>query len=319
MAADRVVVRRPLALIVGCLAAGLALMTSSTVAYATSRPFSPKSSFNVKIRSHPKLDRNSAAMVRRISRAHQANANLYAFGIPIYTAPAGTPRYPIRCVMEGVWGPCPLSRQPMPIPASARPSTGSDGVLVVIDPTTRTIGEYWQARKDGSAWSASWGAVNYLDGSGWGGGSTGAGASRLAGVVRVSEIENRSIKHALVVQTDTLCADVVRKPALKTDGTSTRSDCLPAGARIQLDPKIKLSTIKGITPAERAVARALQVYGAYVIDRGGAPLSVSFERAPDATESSVGSVYRAAGLRWDYDGLDHIPWHRLRVLRTWKG
>ena len=105
------------------------------------------------------------------------------------------------------------------------------------------------------------------------------------------------IEHALVVQSDTVCAGVFRAPAIKTDGDSTRTDCLPEGARLQLDPSIDVSKITGITPAERTVARALQRYGAYVIDRGGAPLSVSFERAPDATASSPGSAYVAAGTQ----------------------
>ena len=83
---------------------------------------------------------------------------------------------------------------------------------------------------------------------------------------------------------------VVRAPALKTDGNSSRSDCLPAGARLQLDPAIDLRKIKGLSPAERTVARAMQRYGGYVIDRGGAPLSVSFERAPDASADSPGAA-----------------------------
>ncbi len=118
----------------------------------------------------------------------------------------------------------------------------------------------------------------------------------MAGVIRVSEIKQRSIPHALVLQTDNVCAKIFRAPALKTDGLSQRSDCIPEGARVQLDPALDLSKIAGLSPAERTVARALQVYGGYVIDRGDAPVSVSFERAVDATGSSPGSVYAAAGL-----------------------
>jgi hypothetical protein len=265
------------------------------------------------------LDRNSAAMVARAARRNAVYANLYAYGIPIYTAGESTPRYRVSCDMEGEWGSCPLSERPMPIPVGAKPSAGSDGVLTVIDPATNTVGEYWQAVRTGGTWKASWGAVNSLTGSGWGGGSTGAGASRLAGVIRVSEIKRGVIDHALVLQSDNVCAGVVRPPALKTDGTSSRSDCIPAGSRLQLDPSINLSTIKGLTPAERTVARAMQTYGGYLIDRGGASLSVSFERAADASSNSTGSVYKKAGLSWDYYGMSRVPWKRLRVLKTWQG
>ncbi len=307
----------------GVMAATTALIAVSAAgapnAAAATRPFAASSPFNVAIKTAPQLDPASAAMVARASRDRQAYANLYEYGIPIYSATSTTPRYSIACAMEGAWGHCPLSDRPMPIPTGAKPSTGTDGAMVVTEPANGSIGEYWQAARSGTGWTASWGAVNSLSGSGWGGSSTGAGASRLGGVIRVSEIQAGVIDHALVVQSDTVCAGVYRAPAIKTDGDSTRTDCLPEGARLQLDPAIDVTRIAGITPAERTVARALQRYGAYVIDRGGAPLSISFERAPDATSTSPGSAYVAAGLRWDYDGLPHIPWSRLRVLKTWQG
>ena len=297
----------------------LALSAAGTPAAASAtRPFAATSPFNVPIKAGPQLDAKSAAMVARASRDGQVYANLYAYGIPVYSATTSTPRHSIACAMEGTWGHCPLSDRPMAIPTDAQPSTGTDGAMVVTEPDG-SIGEYWQAARSGGGWTASWGAVNSMSGSGWGGASTGAGASRLGGVIRVSEISAGVIDHALVVQTDTACASVFRAPALKTDGDSTRSDCLPEGARLQLDPSIDVSRIAGITPGEKAVARALQRYGAYVIDRGGAPLSMSFEVAPDATPSSPGSAYAAAGLSWDYYGMPKIPWSKLRVLKTWQG
>lgn len=288
-------------------------------ASAATRPFAATSPFNVPIKASPRIDPASAAMVARLSRTGQAYANLYAYGIPIYTATATTPRYRVVCDQEGAWGACPLTQRLMPIPTGARPSSGTDGAMVVIDPATGTIGEYWRARKVGSTWQAGWGAVNSLSGSGWGGASTGAGASRLGGVVRVDEIAAGVINHALVVQTDNACAGRFRAPAVKTDGDSVRSDCIPEGARLQLDPTINLGAIKGLTPGERAVGRALQVHGAYVIDKAGTSMSVSFEVARDATASSPGAVYTRAGLSWDYYGMPRIPWHRLRVLATCQG
>lgn len=310
--------RRPL-VVVALVLLALVPAVVATPAAAAARPFAADSPFNVAIPRDPAIDPESAAMVARATRDRRLYANLYAYGVPIYTATSGAPRYRVSCAMEGTWGRCPLSAAPMPIPSGARPNTGLDGVLTVVDPATNSVGEYWQARRTSDGWAASWGAVNSLSGSGWGGSSTGAGASRLAGVVRISEIKRGVIDHALVLQSDNVCADEVRSPALKTDGTSTREDCLPAGARLQLDPALKLSRLKGLTQGERAVARAMQVYGGYVIDRGGAPLGASFELARDATPSSPGAVYTRAGLRWDYYGLPHVPWTRMRVLRTGQG
>ena len=280
------------------------------------RPFAATSPFNVPVVGSPAIDPNSAAMVARAGRAGMGYANLVEFGIPVFEATSSTPRRQVRCTITD-WGPCPFGAGPRPIPKEARPSAGSDGAMVIVDRTAGTIDEYWQAAPAGTGWTASWGAINSLSGSGWGGASTGAGASRLAGVVRVAEIGAGVIPHALVLQGDTVCASVVRPPAVKTDGDSTRPDCIPEGARLQLDPAINVAAIPGITPGEVAVARALQKYGAYLIDRGGAPLSVSFEVAPDASGNDPGSVYTRAGFAWDYYGMPHIPWNRLRVLQAW--
>ena len=102
----------------------------------------------------------------------------------------------------------------VPIPDDARPHTGSDGALVVVDETTRTIYEFWQSKHTGSKWSASFGAINSLDGSGWGGvgSSTGSNASRMAGVIRMAEIQQGVIAHALAIQTDNVCSSVFRSP-----------------------------------------------------------------------------------------------------------
>jgi hypothetical protein len=129
----------------------------------------------------------------------------------------------------------------------------------------------------------------------------------------MAEIQKGDIPHALVVQSDSVCANVFRAPGWKTDGTSTRTDCIPEGARIRLDPAVDLDSLT-LAPAVLAVARALQLYGAYVVDGGGAPISVSFELDPTATSDSIGAVYEQAGLRWDYDSLPGVPWDRLQVL-----
>jgi len=162
-------------------------------------------------------------------------------------------------------------------------------------------------------WVTSFGAITPLAGSGWGGAATGAGASRVAGVVRVAEIERGEIEHALVLQSDNTCARMYRAPAIKTDGRSARPDCVPQGSRLRLDPALDLDAL-GLPAAHLAVARAMQRYGGYVVDRGGSPLSISFELAPDADGIYPGSVYRQAGLDWDYDGLEQIPWDRLQLL-----
>lgn len=304
----------------GASTTGADASTTGTDAPAPAdRPFAPTSPFNVPVVAAPTVDPDSAAMVARISRAGLGHANLVEFGIPIYAATPDTPRQPVVCTITE-WDPCPLADEsPRPIPADAVPGMGRDGAMVVVDRPADTADEYFQAAPTADGWTAGWGTITSLSGSGWEGGTTGAGASRLGGIIRVADIQAGVIPHALVLESDTACATTFRPPARKTDGESTRPDCIPEGARLQLDPTIDVAAIADITPGEVAVARALQEYGGYLIDRADTSLAVAFEVAPDASPTSPGAVYTAAGLGWDYYGMPHIPWDRLRVLQSWDG
>ena len=275
-------------------------------------PFTPSGPFKTAIPASATLDPKSAAMVTRMTRENGMYANLVDFGVPVFTSSTSSSRYTVKCTIT-TWGTCPFAGAQVPIPDNAAPNKGSDGAMVVVDESSRKVYEFWQAKKSGGQWTTSWGAVNSLDGTGWGGNSTGSGASRLAGLVRVNEIAQGQIPHALVIQIDNACSGTFRAPAVKTDGTSTRSDCIPEGARVRLDPTVNLATLT-MTPAARTIATALQVYGAYVIDVGGSPLSLSFERDTSAASTAIGSVYQNAGLRWDYDNIPGIPYNRLQVL-----
>ncbi|BBY45255.1 hypothetical protein [Mycolicibacterium celeriflavum] len=277
------------------------------------QPFAEDSPFRTPIPADAEIDPNSAAMIRAVQWENRAYASTVEFGIPIYTADAHTPRYSVPCLIAE-WGRCPFDGLEVPIPDDARPQDGSDGAMVVIDPDSRKIYEFWRAKNVNGSWTTEFGAVNDLDGSGWGGASTGSGASRLAGVVRVAEIAQELIPHALAMQSNNVCAKVFRPPALKTDGRSTRPDCIPEGARMQLDPSLDINRL-GLTPAQHTVAEALQKYGAYIVDVSASPLSISFERDDTAAPGTIGRTYSAAGIRWDYDGLSKIPWNRLRVLK----
>ncbi|MCH9702039.1 MAG: hypothetical protein K0U76_11790 [Actinomycetia bacterium] len=297
-----------IAMVAGALAAAGQPSDVKTLAI----PFAETSPWRTTISPNPAIDPNSASMIASVQPERALFANLVEFGIPIHHKRWGTPAHDVGCV-DFDWGICPFDVQPVFIPDGAHPNSGSDGVLVIVDQGGGKIFEFWQAVKSEDEWSTSWGAVNNLYDSGWGGAATGAGASRLAGVIRISEIAAGEIPHALALQTNNACP-TFRPPATKSDGRSTRTDCIPEGALLQLDPSLDLGELS-LTPGELAVATAMQRYGGYVMDVGGAPLSVSFELDSNAVPGTVGATYEAAGFRWDYDAMEHIPWEKLRVLK----
>lgn len=290
------------------------------------RPFASWSPWNSAIRTNPTIDAKSDGIVSLLSTdvTNQAIANLYDFGIPIYFADASTPRVSVTCTNSPAWGVCPLSE--VRVPVHARPHPGSDGALVIVDTTNQKSYEFWQAQKmSNTEWRTSWGAVADDVVKGMGdrttGSSVAANIPRLAGIVTEREIATGVIPHALVFSSKYACRPPeFRYPASKTDGLSTEANCIPEGARIQLDPSINVDTIPGISAGEKAVAKALQKYGAYCVDRGGANMAFSFELPVTATPAApVTQTYVNAGFGWDYYGMNKIPWNKLRVLSNWDG
>jgi len=275
------------------------------------RPYTATSAWNVPVAAQPRLDPNSASMVAHLASS-PAIADLYEYGFPVYDATATTRRYRIDCTEP--WGTCGLERQLVPVPAGAVPSSGTDGAMIVIDWSARLAYDFWRARRTATGWTASWGTVSSIDGDGRTDGATGPGLPALGGLIRTAEIRQGTIEHAIAFSTDNACRTVFRFPARKTDGASSRSDCMPEGSRLQLDPSVDVAALPDITPAETAVGRALQKYGAYVRDNGGATAAFGFEDPAQHADP-----YPAAGLRWDYASMPHIPWQKLRVLRQWNG
>jgi hypothetical protein len=242
------------------------------------------------VAASPAVLPGSGAMVRAAVLPFAGTANLAAsadWGIPIVRA---APADPVRTVtVEGV----PPRRLRFRIPDAARASRGSDAHLAVLDGDREL--DLWRARRaaDG-AWRAGAAVVSRVPGSGVAGpiAADAAGFVLSAGVVRGAELRRGHIGHALVFTTPHVRRGHV-PPAVHGDGRQGAPDAMPIGTRIQLDPDLDLD---GLPRTARVVARALQTYGAYLVDTGGS-LAIRAE----------------AGIGGDA-ALTAIPWDRLRVL-----
>ena len=264
-----------------------------------------------------RLDPQSSAMAGGLASGDHI-LNTGEFGVALVNPDqisASTPRSTVP--LSENWGGNPLAGLKVPVPANLKIPPGSDGHVAIADPTTDTVVNLWVTKKTGTGLAANWGAATALDGDGreHNGSSTGAGIARYAAVVRASEIAAGTIPHALFFSTNMVKPGEVRYPATKTDGSNMDGvgSPVPEGARVQLDPSIDVDTIPGISSGEKAIAKALQTYGAYVGDNGGARMAFIAEYAPDS------GAYSQAGLSGDFVALDHIPWARLRVLSDWSG
>lgn len=308
---------------------GFTSVTHADTGYTatTGRPFAAWSVWNSAIKTNPTIDVKSAGITSLLTSntANPGLANLYEFGIPVYYADASTPLVSVTCTYSPDWGTCPFTQ--VRIPADAQPHTGSDGAMVVIDTTNNKSYEFWQIQKLSSTqWQTSWGGIadDVINGAGdrtSSGSSVAAGTPRLAGLVLEREIAAGVIPHALTFSSKFACQGPnFRYPASKTDGASADANCIPEGTRVQLDPSINVDTIPGITAGEKAVAKALQTYGAHCIDKGGANMAFGFELPKTATATNqISQTYLNAGFGWDYFGMNSIPWNKLKVLANWDG
>ena len=275
------------------------------------RPYAAASPFNQPIPAGAAVDAGSDRMIEGFVEAAEAKGFLVAvrqFTVPVYAADRRTPRYHVRLTAE--WAPRRVLRN-VPIPDEARPDPASDGHLTILDRSTGTEYDFWQARKAGCTWSASWGSRIRLSGRGIYGDGLAARASGfglLAGLIRPDELRAGSIDHALVFSYPYTRANRFVPPATATDGRTPGPAAIPIGARLQLDPELDLDTLE-LAPYERVVAEALQRYGMYLGDSGGAVSLYALH-----PQSSPGSPWEDLLPHEDFVYLERIPLERFRVL-----
>jgi hypothetical protein len=277
------------------------------------RLYAPDSFWNTPIPEDAPLDPNSEEIVRRSLVEHRSLANFAnndKWGIAFAYSNAVDRNYDIACT---VWH-C-NSQVSFRIPAYARPTTGSDLHLSVLDVRgNKELGMY-RAERTANAWTA--GSRYITDAAGTGancepgggcGSAVAAGFGVMAGVIRPEEIARGRIDHALAITTPFTRSGFVACPATKTDGKHDDPDALPQAARVQLDPSFDVDA-QSWPRWKKVIARALQEYGAYVVDTAG---SVALRG-----EANINRGYDA----WDKadtpirPSLADLPWEDMRVLK----
>jgi hypothetical protein len=277
------------------------------------RFYSATSFWNQAIRPDAEVDPDSKEMVERsvVPYADSANfANSGEWGIALAHATHETHKSKISCTQY-----CDTAPTEFRIPANAKPTKGSDHHLAVIDGEREL--DMWLAHFDvkSKKWSAGSAFIQDLDGAGVSchegehcNGPVAAGFSLLGGVVRPSEFREGEIDHALALTVPRTRADFIACPATHTDGSTSSTSAIPEGARIQLDPQFDVDSQQW-PEWKKIIARALQRYGAYVVDTGG---SVAIRGIADMNsyEGSWASVRISISPT-----LSDLPWQEMRVLK----
>lgn len=296
------------------------------------RFFSPASIWNRALAPEAPLDPHSAqivaALAHEVAREETERRgpwiNTSSYGVPIVTVPAGEPTVPVTLdhapepALSAAWS-------AVPLPASARPTSEGEGYLVLWQPSTDRMWEFWQLARDGEGWHASWGGAirNVSESPGvygpeaWPGAHPwwGATASSLAlagGVITLEQLRLGQIDHALALAVPDVRAGVFAAPAQRTDGSSTDPLALPEGAHLRLDPQLDLARLN-LPPLTRMIAEAAQRYGIVVRDYASDVAFIAQAPAPTVENPYLGPHGIFEG-RYPSQLLASFPWEHLQLL-----
>lgn len=252
--------------------------------------------------------------------------NTTNYSVPIVRVPANQPNVRVKLAsnysapyLQAAW-------EQVPIPATAKPSEGTDATLLVYQPSSDKLWEFWRASHTESGWQAAWGGAIQNTSKNWGAynseawagakpwwGSSASSLSIAGGLITLEDLERGAIDHALSLAIPNVRAGTYSSPAQRTDGASTNSLSLPEGAHLRLDPSLDLEKLK-MPPLTRMIAHAAQRYGIFVRDRA----KVIHFFAEDPTSLPTNPYLGKAGY---FDGqspaklLASFPWSHLQLLR----
>jgi hypothetical protein len=282
--------------------------------------FAPTSFWNRPLPVDEPLDSRSdqltAALLAEVRREMPTRSgpwiNMNAWSVPVYTVGADVPKERVTLDV----GVAQLQRdfEAVPIPANAHASAGTDRHLVVYQPSTDTMWEFFHAQRLADGWHARWGGKmsNVSSNPGYFPNPLGASATSLpllGGLTTIAELKAGEIDHALAMAVPNTDAAHVTFPAQRGDGRVTGPTAIPQGTHFRIDPSVDLSKLR-LTPVGLAMARAVQRYGMVIRDSADC---VTFY-AEDPTVTSPNPYPHLLGGLYPDQALQNFPWDKLQVV-----
>jgi hypothetical protein len=283
------------------------------------RPFAAGGPWNRPLPADAPGDPRSGEYVAELRRQVGAAGpwiNSYEYSAPIYRVPADQKRVPVK--LDTNYDQLERDFAAVPVPDDAQPAKGSDAHLVVWQPSTDTMWEFWHMARQDDGWHARWGGKMRHVSSNPGAfpaplGATATGLPLMAGLIRDDELRRGEIDHALAFSLPEARAEVFARPATRTDGQESSPAAIPLGTRFRIDPRLDLDSLN-LPHATKVLARAVQRYGMIARDKSG---SVSFyAEAPVPGDSA--NLNEALGMD-PRQALEGFPWDHLEVVRAPRG
>ena len=221
------------------------------------RPFAADSVWNAPVPANVPLAPQSSAYVQQLEHqaaTSQPSIKTGSFSVPVYTVGRDQARVPVTLDQSDPGSVDELAKAfkaGVPIPLGARPAKGTDESMVVWQPSTNTLWEFWRMQSVDGKWQAKWGGKisdvshspgYYTDPSDWGGAAT--SLSILGGLMRISELKAGHIDHALALAIPAAAfnKNSCTRPSATTAMTRalTRS---PRGRAFACNPKLDIEAL----------------------------------------------------------------------------
>jgi hypothetical protein len=297
------------------------------------RFFSPQSFWNSPPPPDSPLDPRSSLLVDGLEAevAQELDAgngpwvNTVDYSVPVYRVAADQPTLHVHLTSRFAAQPLRSAWRAVPLPPDARPAKGSDHALVVWQPETDRLWEFWRLQYEAGTWTAAWGgAISGVSSNpgvygpdAWAGadrwwGSSATSLSIAGGLITFDDLQRGWINHALAIAVPAARAAIYASPAQRTDGTSQSLVSIPEGAHLRLDPSLDLDALH-LPKLTLMIARAAQRFGIFVRDKA----QVTQFFAQDPRPTGVNPYIGASGY---FEGetpsqlLTSFPWSRLQVL-----
>jgi hypothetical protein len=295
------------------------------------RPFADNSIFNTPLSPDAPLDLTSTVVVAAlVAEAGKATINTTGWSVPVYIVPVNQATVKVTQSYPG--GPSSLALQAawdaVPLPANAIPAgpEGSDHHLVVWQPSTDRLWEFWHLQKTTAGWQAAWGGAiqdvslssGAYDATAWPGAKTNWGGSACsisiaAGLITLDDLYAGRIEHALALACPETRAKVWVPPAQRTDGASTAATSIPEGAHLRIDPDLDLLSLE-LPAFTLMLAEAAQTYGIVIRDTSSAVPFYAEDPSRLASNPYAGPTGFLEG-RTPQQLLAAFPWEHLQLLQ----
>src|ERR1700689_860860 len=131
------------------------------------RFFAPTSIWNRMLPTDARIDPRSTGLVDALNAdiAGERSAgggpgiNTVAYSVPIYTVSSNQPTVKVLLVDAGPKSALQSAWDVVPLPPNAQPATGTDKQLVVWQPSTDRLWEFWRLEHQSEGWQATWGGA----------------------------------------------------------------------------------------------------------------------------------------------------------------